>query len=107
MQVSTGDTIYETERKSDFLVINRDRFRNDLIIECKWQKSKGSVDEKYPFLIYNIIRTGIPTVIILDGGGYKRAAMEWLKENVNNRGSLIGVWTAAEFETEVSAGFLG
>lgn len=106
-QVPIGDTIYDTERKCDFLIINRDKFPDDLIIECKWQQSKGSVDEKYPYLIYNIIRTGIPTVVLLDGGGYKQAAMKWLRENVNQRGALIGVWTMAEFQKEVNNGFLG
>lgn len=106
-QVPIGDTIYETTRKCDFLVINREKFPNDLIIECKWQQSSGSVDEKYPFLIFNIIRTGIPTVVLLDGGGYKEAAMKWLKENVNQKGALLGVWTMAEFQTQVNNGFLG
>lgn len=107
MQVPMGDTIYETTRKCDFLIINRDKFPKDLIIECKWQQEKGSVDEKYPFLIFNIIRTGIPTVVLLDGGGYKQAAMKWLKENVNQKGALLGVWTMAEFQKEVNNGFLG
>lgn len=106
-QVPLGDTIYETSRKCDFLVINREKFPNDLIIECKWQQSKGSVDEKYPFLIFNIIRTGIPTIVLLDGGGYKQAAMKWLKENVNQKGALLGVWTMTEFQKEVNNGFLG
>jgi hypothetical protein len=106
-QVPIGDTIYATTRKCDFLVINRDKFPNDLIIECKWQQSAGSVDEKYPFLIFNIIRTGIPTVVLLDGGGYKEAAMKWLKENVNQHGALIGVWTMSEFQKQVNNGFLG
>jgi len=107
MQAIVGDTIYETEHKCDFLVINREKFPNDLIIECKWQQSRGSVDEKYPFLIFNIIRAGIPTVILLDGGGYKEAAMKWLRDNVNPKGALIAVWTMAEFQTQVNNGFLG
>lgn len=106
-QVPVGHTIYETVRKCDFLVINREKFPDSLIIECKWQQSKGSVDEKYPFLLYNIILTGIPTVILLDGGGYKAAALKWLKEMVNKNGALIGVWTMSEFQMEVNNGFLG
>jgi len=107
MQLPVGDTIYETERKCDFFVINRDRFPNDLIIECKWQQSSGSVDEKYPFLLFNIIRTGIPTIVLMDGGGYKPAAMKWLKEQVNTKGSLHAVWDMAEFQKQVNNGFLG
>jgi hypothetical protein len=106
-QVRVGDTIYETPRVCDFFIVNRDKFPDDLIIECKWQQSKGSVDEKYPFLLYNIIRTGIPTVVLLDGGGYKPAALHWLKEMVNKNGALLAVWTMAEFQREVNNGFLG
>jgi hypothetical protein len=106
-QLPAGDTIYETTRKCDFLVINRDKFPNDLIIECKWQQSSGSVDEKYPFLLFNIIRTGIPTIVLMDGGGYKPAAMAWLKEQVNPKGALQGVWDMAEFQKQVNNGFLG
>jgi hypothetical protein len=100
-------TIYDTPRKCDFLVINRDRFPKDLIIECRWQQSGGSVDEKYPLLVFNIVKTGIPTVILLDGGGYRPEAMTWLKEQVNPNGAIIGVWTMAEFQKEANDGFLG
>ncbi|MDP2637026.1 MAG: hypothetical protein Q8P03_00205, partial [bacterium] len=62
-----GLTIYETVRKCDFFIVNRELFPDDLIIECKWQQSGGSVDEKYPFLLFNILKTGIPTIILLDG----------------------------------------
>src|SRR5688572_12897056 len=71
MQLPVGPTIYDTVRKVDYFVINRSKFPKDLIIECKWQQSSGSVDEKYPFLLFNIIKTGIPTVVLIDGRGYK------------------------------------
>jgi hypothetical protein len=106
-QLPVGDTIYDTKRKCDFMVINRAKFPNDLIIECKWQQSSGSVDEKYPFLYFNIIKTGVPTVVLIDGGGYKPAAKAWLKDQVSKTGALIGVWTMAEFQTQVNNGFLG
>lgn len=57
-QLPVGKTIYENPRKCDFFIINRDIFPDDLIIECKWQQVSGSVDEKYPFLLFNIIKTG-------------------------------------------------
>jgi hypothetical protein len=73
-QLPVGNTIYDTERECDFFVINRDKSPEDLIIECKWQQSAGSVDEKYPYLISNVVKTGTPAVILLDGDGYKPAA---------------------------------
>jgi hypothetical protein len=106
-QIPIGPTIYETVRKCDFLIINRPHFRDDLIIECKWQQIGGSVDEKYPLLLFNILKTGIPTVVLLDGGGYKPAARQWLLDQVHPKGALIGVYTMAEFQKQVNNGFLG
>lgn len=106
-QLPVGKTIYETPRYCDFLVINRAKFPKDLIIECKWQQSKGSVDEKYPFVLFNVIKTGIPTIVLIDGKGYKPAALKWLKEQVSKTGALIGVWDMSEFQTQVNNGFLG
>jgi len=67
----------------------------------------SSVDEKYPFLLYNIIKTGVPTVILLDGSGYKKAAMKWLKGQAHEKRALIAVLNMAEFQTQVNNGFLG
>jgi hypothetical protein len=106
-QLLAGLTIYDTPRKCDFFIVNRELFPDDLIVECKWQQVGGSVDEKYPFLLFNILKTGIPTIILLDGGGYKPAAMRWLKDQVHEKGALIGVWNMTEFQTKVNNGFLG
>jgi hypothetical protein len=106
-QLPVGTTIYETQRKADFFIVNKEKFPDDLIIECKWQQSSGSVDEKYPFLLFNIIKTGVPTVVLLDGDGYKPAAKEWLKSQMDLKRALIGVWSMSEFHKHVNNGFLG
>lgn len=106
-QVNVGATVYGSVRSADFLVINKDLFPDGLIIECKWQQSGGSVDEKYPFLVVNIMKTGVPTVVLIDGGGYKKSALEWLKNQVDPQRALIGVYTMSEFQKEVNNGFLG
>ena len=106
-QVPCGTSIYETQRKCDFLVINKEKFPDDLIIECKWQQSKGSVDEKYPFTLFNIFKIAVPTIILLDGGGYKPSAMKWLKDQVDPNRALIGVHSMVEFQTLVNKNFLG
>jgi len=108
-QVPVGPTIYQTARIADFLVFNKEKFPDGLIIECKWQQSAGSVDEKYPFLLFNVIKTAVPTVILLDGGGYKPAAKQWLAEQVDkdmNR-ALWGVWDMAECQRKINNGFFG
>lgn len=106
-QVPCGTSIYESPRKCDFVVFNKDKFPNDLIIECKWQQSNGSVDEKYPFALFNIIKIGLPTIILLDGGGYKVTAMNWLKNQVDPNRALIGVYNMSEFQALVHKRFLG
>ena len=106
-QLVVGPTIYDSERKVDFMIFNKEKFPDGLIIESKWQQSSGSVDEKYPFLFFNIMKTEVPTIVLLDGGGYKPTAMKWLKGQVNLQGALIGVWNMVEFQKEVNDGFLG
>lgn len=105
-QVPCGTSIYESPRKCDFLVMNNDKFPEGLIIECKWQQSAGSVDEKYPFTVFNILKIGVPTIIILDGNGYKKTAMKWLKDQADPKRALIGVYNMAEFQKLVNNGFL-
>ncbi len=100
-------SIYDTKRKCDFLILNREKFKDGLIVECKWQQSSGSVDEKYPFAVFNIFKIGVPTIILVDGDGYKPAALKWLKGQADPRRALIGVYTMSEFQTQVNNGLLG
>jgi hypothetical protein len=102
-----GESIYGSQRKCDFLVINKGKFPEGLIIECKWQESAGSVDEKYPFVMLNIMKIGVPTIVLIDGDGYKKQAFEWLKNQVKPKGALIGVYTMKEFQKLTNQGFLG
>lgn len=69
-------TIYGTTGKTEFLFATS---TGNIRVECKWQQSAGSVDEKYPYLFENMKTVDENTVIIiLDGNGYKRKAKEWL-----------------------------
>jgi hypothetical protein len=102
-----GQSIYDTKRNCDFLIMNLEKFPEGLIVECKWQQSSGSVDEKYPFTVHNIMKIGVPTVILIDGGGYKKQALTWLKEQAGKERALVGVYTMSEFQAVVNKGFLG
>jgi len=44
--------------------------------------------EKFPFLIENIKKNKLQTIIIIDGGGYKNSALKWLKEKNQHTYSL-------------------
>jgi hypothetical protein len=47
-------TIYGHPGNTEFL-IRSERYRLEIRIECKWQQSSGSVDEKYPYTYLNCI----------------------------------------------------
>lgn len=51
-------------------------------IECKWQQVSGSVDEKLPYLFLNCSEKMVEPhiIILLDGGGAKPGAIEWLRD---------------------------
>jgi hypothetical protein len=73
-------TIYNKQGKMDFLLIS-EKFNKRIAVECKWQQSGGSVDEKYPYLYLNCVEAiqEDEIIIVLDGGGYHPGALSWLK----------------------------
>lgn len=90
-------SIYGTGIKTDIYIAPCDLFPYGLAIESKWQGSSGSVDEKFPYLVENIrTRFPCPCIVILDGGGYREGAAEWLRCQVDGQ-HLVGVFTFAEF----------
>ncbi len=74
------ETIYGHNGNTEFL-IKSERYDLDIRIECKWQQSSGSVDEKFPYLYLNCIEKMPEStiIIIVDGGGAKLGSVEWLK----------------------------
>jgi hypothetical protein len=73
-------TIYGHPGNTEFL-IRSEKYRLEIRIECKWQQSSGSVDEKYPYTYLNCIEA-MPErdiIIIVDGGGAKQGAVDWLR----------------------------
>lgn len=79
-------TIYGHPGKTEF-VLRSARFHLNIRIECKWQQSAGSVDEKFPYLYLNCVEAmPEPTVFILvDGGGAKAGAVRWLQDAATSR----------------------
>ena len=101
-----GQSVYGTSRKADILVIDNRLFPSGLVIECKWQRRKGSVDEKLVYLNACINLSALPTVVLLDGGGAKPGAIAWLKSQITPQGPLLAVYTMSEFQAAINDGFL-
>lgn len=73
-------SIYGSDSRSEF--VYRDfRLSSDIRIECRWQQSPGSVDEKLPYLFMNAAEAMPEREIwfVVDGGGARRESIEWLK----------------------------
>ena len=77
-QVVTGRNIYAKERRVDFILYHPRKWQESLVIQCKWQASSGSVDEKFPFEVECIAHDSFPAIVVLDGGGYSDGAKNWL-----------------------------
>lgn len=96
-QYHLGDSIYGTPMYGDFILYHPTKWSECLIIESKWQQSGGSVDEKFPYFVLNIQqRHPHKTVVLLDGGGYKKQAEAWLRGQVGN--NLLHVFNMSEFQ---------
>jgi hypothetical protein len=84
------------------MLYHPEKYPNKLIIECKWQQSSGSVDEKYPYNVLNIREMyPCPAIILLDGEGYKTGAAEWLRRQVDGV-KLLAVLSMMQFQTWVN-----
>jgi len=108
-------TIYSHKGYTEFLLRSA-KYNINIRIECKWQQSKGSVDEKLPYLYLNCVEA-MPEnniVVVLDGNGWKQGAREWLKEAVckkkysksDSSEKDIKVFNLAEFITWANNTFL-
>lgn len=102
-QVEVGRDIYGKVRKVDFLLFHPYRHPNGLVIQCKWQASSGSVEEKYPFEVLSIQQGEFDAIIVLDGGGYSKGAETWLRGQAG-KNRLKHVFSQGEFQRYASRG---
>jgi len=100
-QYNIGTGIYGSNLRCDLYIYNPLLYPDCLAVECKWQQSNGSVDEKFPYLVLNIKNHyHTDTIILLDGGGYKKGAERWLRAQVGD--NLLKVMNMSEFTAWVN-----
>lgn len=80
------ETIYNQRGYTEFVIIS-EKYNCQIRIECKWQQSSGSVDEKFPYLYLNCLEKmdEDKIIIICDGGGAKPGSIQWLKDTAISR----------------------
>lgn len=84
-QIEIGEDIYERQRRVDIILYHPHLWAECLVVQCKWQESEGSVDEKYPFEVLSIQKNKYDTIIVLDGGGYAEGAERWLRAQAGKK----------------------
>lgn len=102
-QLYLCQSIYGTPVYGDFVIFHPEKYPHCLILESKWQQVAGSVDEKLPFLVKNI-KEKFPAdaIVIIDGGGFKKGAIEWVKKEIGGR--LLNVFSMVDFQKWVNKG---
>tara|TARA_R110000796_G_scaffold4472_6_gene17375 strand:+ start:409 stop:897 length:489 start_codon:yes stop_codon:yes gene_type:complete len=92
--------IYGSTRcRSEFLLCYAGR---KIRIECKYQQSAGSVDEKLPYLFMNFTKS-IPeteAIIVIEGDGFKIGAKDWLRKKCSL--TKVSVMSLNEFAEHVA-----
>lgn len=104
-QCQIGADIYGKNRRVDFILFHPSKWNEYLVVQCKWQASSGSVEEKYPFEVLSIGKNTCPTIIVLDGGGYTAGAEKWLRDQAG-KSNLVSVMSLGEITRFSSQGSL-
>lgn len=80
---ATYTTIYNHKGQTEYVIVSEER---RIRVEVKYQAASGSVDEKYPYMLLNGIYQypENEVVFIVDGGGFKPGAKEWIKKQLDD-----------------------
>jgi hypothetical protein len=76
-EVSMGKTIIGKNRHVDILVIH-EATSTVLAIECKYQDTLGTVDEKIPYAIQDMQAMGVPVCLAYAGSGFSSGILHML-----------------------------
>jgi hypothetical protein len=76
-EVSMGKTIIGKNRQLDILVIH-EQTSTVLAIECKYQDTLGTVDEKIPYAIQDMQAMGVPVCLTYAGKGFSSGILHML-----------------------------
>ena len=77
--------LYGAEFTSDFAVYHPEKYPKGILMECKWQGSGGSVDEKYVFTVLSINKFAGFKILILGGEGARKKAKLWIADQAKKK----------------------
>ncbi len=79
-EVSLGKTIIGKDRQIDVFVV-RPSDRKALAIECKFQDTQGTVDEKIPYALADLEALWVPGCLVYAGKGWSRGVLHTLEQS--------------------------
>jgi hypothetical protein len=76
-EVPLGKTIIGKNRRIDILVIEEST-RIAMALECKYQDSAGTADEKIPYALQDLQQLGMPVCLVYAGDGFSQGIQHML-----------------------------
>lgn len=78
VEISLGKTVIGKDRYIDIFVV-RPEDRKAVAIECKYQDSLGTVDEKIPYALLDLEALWVPGCLVYAGKGWSRGVLHSLE----------------------------
>jgi len=78
VEVALGKTVIGKDRQVDVFLVRPDD-RKALAIECKYQDTLGSVDEKIPYALLDLEALWVPGCLAYAGTGWSRGVLHALE----------------------------
>lgn len=76
-EINLGKTIIGKARKVDVFVVH-DATQRALAIECKYQDTKGTTDEKIPYALQDLMALRVPACLSYAGNGWSTGVLHTL-----------------------------
>jgi hypothetical protein len=96
-EVSIGKTIIGKDRRADLFLVD-DRSARAFVIQCKYQDSAGTADEKIPYAIDDLRAMRMPSCLVYGGEGFSMGILHMLRASDMAAYCLPGL-TLARTET--------
>lgn len=78
VEISLGKTVIGKDRCIDVFVVRPDD-RKAIAIECKYQDSLGTVDEKIPYALQDLEALWVPGCLVYAGSGWSKGVLHSLE----------------------------
>ena len=79
-EVNVGTSIIGKQRRIDLLVVEHER-RLALAVECKYQDSQGTADEKIPYTLQDLAALRMPACVVYAGVGFSEGVLHLLQSS--------------------------